>query len=351
MQHQSVDHSLAHPDAYYAASAWAEGEVLHVAAAYCNPCRWRSRRKLFNDFRRHVSSLPNVRLHVGEVAFGDRPFEVTSPGCPDDVQLRSRQELWFKENLLNLVIGRFPADWRYGAVIDGDFQLTRQDLALEAIQQLQHYDWVQLFSSYSDLGPRHQVLRTVPSFAARWLAGEISPRSAGRYYDTAAGPVRGSQGSQGSRGVGATGGAWGFRREAFDRVGGLLDTCILGSGDWHMAFGLIGQGGQPRQAGACAELANCSDGYRRSILTWQRRAMAATRFNVGVVDCHAVHHFHGPKDARAYGTRWKILRDLAFDPYTDLSRDWQGLHQLTGEKPALRDAIRRYFRARNEDGQ
>jgi hypothetical protein len=42
--------------------------------------------------------------------------------------------------------------------------------------------------------------------------------------------------------VGATGGAWAFRRPAFDAVGGLLDTCILGSADWHMAFGLAGAG-------------------------------------------------------------------------------------------------------------
>ncbi len=43
------------------------------------------------------------------------------------------------------------------------------------------------------------------------------------------------------RGVGATGGALAFRREAFDAVGGLLDKCILGHGDWFMTFGLVGQ--------------------------------------------------------------------------------------------------------------
>jgi hypothetical protein len=43
------------------------------------------------------------------------------------------------------------------------------------------------------------------------------------------------------------------------------------------------------------------------------------------------------------------LADNKFDPRTDLFRDWQDIYQLTPDKPALRDAIRRYFASRNED--
>ena len=43
------------------------------------------------------------------------------------------------------------------------------------------------------------------------------------------------------RSVGATGGAWAFRRSALEAVGGLLDICILGHGDWSIAFGLVCQ--------------------------------------------------------------------------------------------------------------
>jgi hypothetical protein len=38
-----------------------------------------------------------------------------------------------------------------------------------------------------------------------------------------------------------------------------------------------------------------------------------------------------------------------FNPRTDLSRDWQGIYQLTPNKPNLRDGIRNYFEGRNED--
>ena len=44
----------------------------------------------------------------------------------------------------------------------------------------------------------------------------------------------------GSGWPGAPGGCWAFRRESFEVCGSLLDTCILGSGDHHMALGLVG---------------------------------------------------------------------------------------------------------------
>ena len=53
---------------------------------------------------------PNVALHVAELAYGERPFEVTGDD-PGDVQLRTVPELWHKENILNVAVQRFPAGW------------------------------------------------------------------------------------------------------------------------------------------------------------------------------------------------------------------------------------------------
>src|SRR5581483_4572450 len=105
-----------HPNVHPAWSEWSEREQLHVACAYSNPCRWQNRRRLVQNFRHHMSTCPNVVLHVGELAYGDRPFEVTG-NDPLDVQLRTGHELWHKENILNAVIARFPPDWKYGAYI------------------------------------------------------------------------------------------------------------------------------------------------------------------------------------------------------------------------------------------
>ena len=314
-----------HPDVHAPWKKWSEETTLHVACAYSNPLRWRTRRVLMNDFRQHLRDSANVILHVGELAYGERPFEVTGEDL-NDVPLRTSHELWHKENILNAVIRRFPADWTYGAIIDADFHMTRRDWALEAIHQLQHYDFVQLFTTYTDLSAEHRPYRMMPGFAWRHLHGSNGP------------------GAYGSGGPGATGGAWAFRRSAFDAVGGLLDVCILGSADWHMAFGLAGK------ANTAPEVTRCSEPYMRAVRQWQERA-AVLKQNIGYVENHAVHHFHGSKVFRAYGERWKILRENNYDPATDLVKDWQGIWQLAGNKPKLRDDIRAYFRARNEDDQ
>ena len=332
----------AHPNVHPPWSAWSESEKLHVACAYSNPFRWRTRRHLMNDFRGHMNACPNVLLHTGELAYGDRPFEVTgSDGL--DVQLRTGHELWHKENILNTVISRFPPGWKYGAYVDADFAMTRQDWALEAIHQLQHHGFVQLFSSYADLTADHRPFRIQPSFAYAQInyGKDGVPLTSLTGYDPSEAP-RPSR----SRNTtpGATGGAWAFRRDALDSVGSLLDTCILGAADWYMAFGFIG-----RTTDGHPEATGCGAPYETSVRRWQERAFQALKGNIGYIDNHAVHHWHGSKNHRAYGTRWQILRDNHFDPNTDIYRDWQGVWQLTENKPKLRDDIRRYFLSRSED--
>src|SRR6266849_1578002 len=98
---------MKHPDVHAPWKQWSEDAVLHVACAYSNPHRWRTRRLLMNDFRQHMQGSPNVALHVAELAYGHRPFEVTGADS-GDIQLRTSDELWHKENILNVAIQRFP---------------------------------------------------------------------------------------------------------------------------------------------------------------------------------------------------------------------------------------------------
>ena len=83
--------------------------------------------------------------------------------------------------------------------------------------------------------------------------------------------------------------------------------------------------------------------------TGESKQVLMLKKNIGYVDCHAIHHFHGSKSKRAYSSRDLILVRNKFAPTTDLKPDWQGIYQLTPDKPALRDDIRRYFISRTED--
>jgi hypothetical protein len=300
-----------------------DDDRLHVAVAYSNPLSWATRRALMENFRSHMEASPNVALHVVELAYQDRPFEVTSSANPLDLQLRTKDELWHKENILNLAIRRFPQGWKWGAVIDADLHFTREDWALETIRQLQHHRWVQLFSSLSYLSPAHRPHRLMSSFAYNWLHNRKVCTS-------------------GNDSPGAVWGAWGFTREGFDAVGGLIECCILGSGDWHMVFGMVGG------ASGRVELEKTPASYSEAIRSWQRRS-AAIKADIGCVDNHAAHHWHGTLQSRGYGERVNVLVDHGFDPAADVCHDWQGVLRFTGNKPGLRDAIRAYFRSRNED--
>ncbi len=147
---------------------------------------------------------------------------------------------------------------------------------------------------------------------------------------------------------GATGGAWSWRRDAFDTVGGMLDTCVLGSADWHMAFGLV------QATNVASEMKRCTQPYVNSVLAWQTRAAKLDRIEgrspIGCIDNFATHAFHGSKVLRAYGERWALLQKWDFNPATDIARDFQGLWRWTGNKPGLRDDVTRYFIERSEDG-
>ena len=100
--------------------------VLDVVAVVSNPCRYRSRYDLYRAFERHMHAS-GVRLTTVELAFGERPWEVTEPDNPRHVRLRTAYELWHKENLINLGVQHLPRDWKYVAWIDADVSFARPD--------------------------------------------------------------------------------------------------------------------------------------------------------------------------------------------------------------------------------
>jgi hypothetical protein len=249
--------------------------------------------------------------------------------------------------------------------VDGDFHFTRHDWALEAIHMLQHYSFVQLFSTYADLTGEtatshlgHRPYRMSTSFAWNYMhpsefliSRQARRGGADTYYAAAATRPSSSSSKQAfpfGHPPGATGGAWSWRRDAFDTVGGMLDTCVLGSADWRMAFGLV------QATNVAAEMKRCTQPYVESVLNWQARAAKLNRIEgrppMGCIDNFATHAFHGSKSLRAYGERWALLQKWNFNPATDIARDYQGLWRWTGNKPGLRDDVARYFIERSEDG-
>lgn len=309
---------------------------FYVVAVISNPVRFESRYRLFFDFLEHMKrTLPNFKtnLMVVELQQGDRPFVVTPDcGCRF-LQLRSREELWFKERMITLGIRSLPIDWKYVAWIDGDIQFARTDWAKETWHQLQTYDVVQMFSHAIDLGPQGEPIQTHNGFMWSYEQNLCRPpQGAG---------TKGGYGYNPSRGFWHPGYAWAATRKAIDGAG-LIDFAILGSGDHHMAHALLGQVERSVPGNVCPR-------YIDELVDWQARSKASINGNVGHVAGTITHAFHGKKRDRRYQERWSIITDNEYDPDDDIYADAQGLWVLDPAKPRLRDQIRLYMRSRNED--
>ena len=80
-------------------------------------------------------------------------------------------------------------------------------------------------------------------------------------------------------------------------LGGLMDFCILGSADRHMALALIGKAALSLHRG-------CSLAYQKRVLAWEARAERIVRRNVNYVPGLLTHWWHGKKRDRGYVERW-----------------------------------------------
>ena len=318
---------------------------LVVITVISNPVRYKSRYDLYRKFERSMLEAGATLITV-EQAFGERPFEVTERDNINHVQVRGEDELWLKENLLNVGINyaaQIYPDFRYLAWIDADVQPMTGSVRLwleETVQQLQHYHVVQMFETAFDLDPNHKVIgEAQESFMSRYIkTGYQLPKRGGFWGD-----------GYYSKEFGHPGFAWAATRASLDSMsspmgGPLIDFAVLGAGDRHMCLGLVGCMDQTFE--------HLNQEYRNALMQWQVRCERWIKRDVGVVKGSIFHWWHGSKKDRGYTNRWKILKDNAFDPLLDLTRDAQGMYRLEtwdDRQIKLRDQIRSYFRSRNED--
>ena len=97
-------------------------QKLHVVTSYFEVVESKVRRQYLRDFAEYLAQFPEVELWVVEVAFEDRDFHVTQAGNPRHLQIRSKQILWVKENVINIMIKKLPPEVQYIAVIDADVE-------------------------------------------------------------------------------------------------------------------------------------------------------------------------------------------------------------------------------------
>lgn len=291
---------------------------MAVIAAYFNPCGYQSRK---NNFRRFLLSLARqqVPVYVAELAIGDQAHEL--PPSDHILQLRTRDIMWHKERLLNLLVSSVPP--HYGKIVwlDGDIIFEDPGWYAKALEALTYFELIQPYSLSRQLGPDGDIESVKDGLAHR-------VRSAGRN------PFNFSLTQPGL--------AWAARRELLKEFP-LLDWMIVGGGDLLMALAAYGRWEHPY----VDRLPPSLRAY------WHSHASSmAARIdgNVGCTDSVIRHLWHGTMRERFYVERLDILSEHAYDPEADVTADSRGLLAWASQKPALHTAVAAYFTARNEDG-
>jgi len=327
-------------------------EPLYAIVPYFNPWRWKAREKHTLRSIKHFHDSGAVVVLV-EAAYNRRDFAFADCGLDGAfascgiherdfrhkyVGLRTKDELWLKENLINVGVERLPYDWQNVAWLDSDVHFVRPNWVGETIHKLQHYSFLQMFSHARDLGPNYEMLDAAYphsnglSWMAAFLKNSIPPATPQGYYG----------------GVGAVwpGLAWACTRQAWDSVGGLIDFAIWGGADWHMAHALIEQSDSMMRN-------DLHPNYKALVTGWAERCKRHIRRNVGMVEGSIIHNWHGRKTERGYNAKHALLAKFGFDPLAHLKRDYQGLWQLhddgTEAFVQLRDTLRSIAKERNED--
>jgi hypothetical protein len=368
-----------------------------------NPLRFNTRAALYAKFRKHIledlgSNLLTVELmqcemgpHVSAihdpstaVTQGGRStstWSVPSPAAnpvtvmhPSEsevvVQVRSDSVLWHKENMLNVGFSFLPPSCIYVAWVDADLQFLNLDIVDNTVHQLQMYKVVQMFQNCVDMGPTGEVMQLHSSFG--WcLRNRMTPPwalPAAAAADAASkkkGAKKSSEGSEGSTTYYYSqpekkdedddrkkdkvqqvffhpGYAYAARLDTLNQLGGLLDIAIVGSGDHHMAYCMVGKGDMSIPGYMHAN-------YFSAIQKWQAMAERHVQRRLGYVNGTIVHGFHGFKHKRGYQSRWDILKDNVYDPLRDIKRNLHGVYEFTAPESQLAHDIIDYFKSRNED--
>lgn len=353
-------------------------EPLYAVVPYFNPWRWKSRVKHTERAIKHfhdsgaVIVLVEIGFNRRELVFSDSGLDGMLASCGIHgehrhkyIGLHTPEEIWLKENAINIGVQHLPNNWQQVCWLDSDVHFLRPNWVGECIHKLQHYAFLQMFSHARDLGPNYEMLpESYPhangmGFVSAWQAGHLkttlSPeiladlKTIGTDIKKLTDDFTKLQADLEDPYPGKRifpGLAWACTRQAWEDVGGLFDAAIWGGGDWHMSHALIEKTENMMRN-------DLHRNYKKLVNQWYQRCRTNIRRNVGVMEGSILHHWHGKKVGRGYNTKHEILAKFGFDPLRHLKRDSSGLWALHDDRSTafvqIRDMMRIVAKERNED--
>jgi len=296
---------------------------LHVIAVVSNPCLFAKRYILMREFiNRFEIEESNVILYIVELAYGNQDFIITNKNNKRHLQLRTDVPIWHKENMINLGVKYLlPKNYKAFAWIDADIEFENSTWALDTLKVLNGAkDIVQIYSHCVDMDNNENTMKVFNSAGYQYCKGKTYCNNGINYWHP--------------------GFAWAITRKAYERMGGLYEVGILGSGDNIMMLSLLGNGEKSINS-------NSHPDYINSIIEFQNKVK---NFRLGYVPGIIRHYYHGSKQNRRYHERWEILLKHDYSPIEHIKKDKIGILVPTKSfSKGLKDDIYTYFNERNED--
>lgn len=298
-------------------------DKLHVILCISNPCLYARRYILIKEFiNRMELEETDVIIYVVEYAYKKQRFIITNPKNPRHLQIRTDVPIWHKENMINMGVKHLlPNNWKAFAWVDSDIEFDNPSWAKDTLKVLNGTkDVVQLFTNCIDMNINNEAMSIFTSFGHQYVKGLPYSKQLVRFWHP--------------------GFAWACTRKAYEKMDGLYEKGILGSGDNIMALCLI-------RCGLKAINEGSTDDYKKSVLDFQDRVKT---LRLGYVPGVIRHYYHGSKKNRKYGERWQILLKYDYSPSLHTKNNEMGVLEPTKECPMeLLVEIMEYFKQRNED--
>jgi len=287
-------------------------DKLNVIIVISNPLNYNRRYILAKEFiNRILKEEKFVNLYIVELCYGnEQEFMITEKHNKNHLQLRTIDPIWHKESMINVAVEYLlPHNWKAFAWIDADIEFENVNWAEDTLKLLNgSFDILQLFSHAVDMDRYEQAMSIFTSFSYNYyrLNKYCSTRNVNYSH---------------------SGYAWAISRNAYEKMEKLIDTCILGSGDYVMAMSII-----------------------RPLKNYEELHEKMKSFRLGYTTGVIRHYYHGSKINRQYQDRGKILVKHNFNPKIHLTYDVYGLICASEEmSKEFKDDILQYFADRKED--
>ena len=296
---------------------------LNVIIVVSNPCQFASRYILAREFiKRFENDEHNVNLFIVEMIYPNQRFLITESNNKNHLQLKTTIPIWHKENMINIGVKKLlPKNWKAFAWIDADIEFENVSWTTDTLKILNGTcDIVQLFSHCVDTNETDTTNKVFNSFGYKFIKGHPYTTAYPNYWHP--------------------GFAWACTRKAYEKMGGLFDQGILGSGDNIMAYSLINNGLKSINS-------ESTDDYKKCIIDFQNKIK---NLRLGYVPGVIKHYFHGSKVNRRYTERWFILIRHCYSPTLHFKKNKDGILIPTKDCPLeMLEEIYDYFKNRNED--